>query len=107
MFDVYINEDMGCSKISKYRNNLGIKTATGANWYNSAITNIIKNKVYVGYIQWQKKDYKKSKNPNKIKTVKLRPKDEWIEAKGKHEPLISKRTWKKAQNILKKNGHVS
>lgn len=54
-----------------------------------------------------KKDYKKSKNPNKIKTVKLRPKDEWIEAKGKHEPLISEITWKKAQNILKKNGHVS
>ncbi|HFL3598594.1 TPA: recombinase family protein [Clostridioides difficile] len=107
IFDLYINEDMGCSKISKYLNNLGIKTATGANWYNSAITNIIKNKVYCGYIQWQKKDYKKSKNPNKIKTVKLRPKDEWIEAKGKHEPLISEITWKKAQNILKKNGHVS
>lgn len=50
----------------------------------------------------KKKDYKKSKNPNKIKTVKLRPKDEWIEAKGKHEPLISEITWKKAQNILKK-----
>lgn len=61
IFDLYINEDMGCSKISKYLNNLGIKTATGANWYNSAITNIIKNKVYCGYIQWQKKDYKNLK----------------------------------------------
>lgn len=50
---------MGCSKISKYLNNLGIKTATGANWYNSAITNIIKNKVYCGYIQWQKKGLQK------------------------------------------------
>ncbi len=107
IFDLYINENIGCNKISDYLNNRGFRTARGSKWYSSAVTNIIKNKVYCGYIQWQKKDYKKPKDINKRRVVKKRPEEDWIEAKGKHEPIVSEETWNEAQKILNGRTHVS
>jgi site-specific DNA recombinase len=107
IYDLYINENMGCNKISDYLNNRGFETARGSKWYRSAVSNIIKNKVYCGYIQWQKKDYIKPKDVNKKRTVKTKPTDEWIEAKGKHEPIVSEDVWNQAQKILNGRTRVS
>ncbi|MGL5329528.1 MAG: recombinase family protein, partial [Peptostreptococcaceae bacterium] len=105
IFDLYVNEGYGAKKIATHINRLGSRTSTGKEWYDSAILNIIKNKVYCGYIQWKKKEEKKSNDPRKKTDVRTRPREEWIESKGKHEPIVSEDIWNKAQRILKGKYH--
>lgn len=106
VYDLYINSNMGSTKIAQYLNSRGLLTARGSKWYGSAVVNMLKNKVYCGYIQWRKKDYTKPDDVNKCRTVKKNPKNDWIEAKGKHEPIISEEVWNQAQRILNTRTHV-
>lgn len=94
IFDMYLKGDGAC-KISNYLNELGYKTTTGRTWYEKGIRDIIKNKVYCGYIVWNKVERKR--NSSRTRGI-----EEQIEVKGKHEPIISEDIWNKAQNIRKK-----
>lgn len=100
------NERIATSKIAKRLNQLGYKTARGKEWNPSSVLNILKNAVYAGRIQWRKKEIKKSLTPGKKKDTRTRDRSEWIDVKGKHEPLISMETYQAAQEILKKKYHV-
>lgn len=106
IFEFYIYHSMGSNKIANKLNDLGYTTYTGKSWNPSSILNIIKNPVYAGKITWKKKEIKKSKDINKVKDTRTRPKDEWIIANGKHEPLISMDTFWRAQEILNKKYHI-
>lgn len=106
IFDLYVNNSIGARKIAIRLNYLGYKTNTGKEFYPSAVLNILKNKVYCGYVQWRKKEEKKSKDPNKKTDVRTRPIEEWIEAKGKHTPIISEELFNQAQLILKGKYHT-
>ena len=85
-------EGQGAGKIANYLNELGYKTTTGRSWYEKGVRDIIKNKVYCGYIVWNRVERKK-------KSSKVRPIDEQIEALGQHEPIITEDDWNKAQEI--------
>lgn len=91
IYSMYLNGN-GSSKIANYLNEIGYKTTTGRTWYEKAVRDIIKNKIYCGYIVWNKVERKK-------KSSKLKPIEEQIEAIGKHEPIISKDDWDRAQDI--------
>ena len=110
IFDLYTNNDpsirMGSNKIAQELNRLGKRTYTGKPWESSTVLFILKNEVYTGRLQWKKVESKKSKDPEKRRDVKTRPRDEWIDVQGKHEPLISKETFSKAKAILKSKYHV-
>ncbi len=110
IFELYTSDDpdmrMGANKIANELNRLGYKTATNRGWKNSSVLFIIKNAVYAGRIQWKKKEIKKSIRPDKKKETRTRPRSEWIDVEGKHEPLISMETYEKAQEILRKKYHV-
>ena len=106
IFDLYTEKGMGANKIAHELNRLGYTTYTGIEWKSSSVLNIIKNAVYAGRIQWRKKETVKSTEPGKRCDVRTRPRDEWIDVKGKHEPLVSMTTYKKAQDILKRKYHV-
>lgn len=97
---------LGSNKIAKRLNELGYKTYTGKKWSGHSVMNILKNAVYTGRIQWKKKQQTKSLDPGKKRDTKTRPKEEWIDVKGKHEPLISTETFQKAASILKQKYHV-
>jgi site-specific DNA recombinase len=97
---------LGSGKIANELNKLGYKSATGQEWKSSSVLTIIKNAVYVGRIQWKKKEGKKSKEPGKKKDVRTRPREEWIDVEGKHEPLVSLEMYEKAQEILSKKYHI-
>ena len=97
---------MGSGLIANELNKLGYQTATGKKWANWAVLSVLKNAVYAGRIQWKKKEEKKSAEPDKIMDVRTRPKEEWIDVEGKHEPLISMETFQKAQDILGDRYHV-
>lgn len=108
IFDWYTNPDkqLGSNKIANRLNDMGIKTYTGIKWTSPSVLNIIKNAVYKGTIEWKKKESKKSKEPGKVRTVKMRPQEEVISVKGKHEPLISDEVYQRAQEILAAKYHV-
>ncbi|WP_128895913.1 recombinase family protein [Longirhabdus pacifica] len=106
IFQWYTNENMGSTKIAHALNKLGLKTYTGKAWAAPSVLSIIKNAVYIGRIQWKKKESKKASEPGKARLIKTRPTSEWIDVSGKHEPLIEKSVYEKAQQILKKKQHV-
>lgn len=106
IFELYTEHGMGGNKIAKELNRLGEQTYTGKPWESSTVLFILKNEVYTGRLQWKKKEEKKSKTPGKKEDVRTRPREEWIDIEGTHEPLISKQTFQKAQDILKKKYHV-
>ena len=110
IFSWYTHEDpnqhMGTCKIANELNRLGYTSYTGIPWSPSSVLTIIKNAVYAGRMQWKKKEIKKSTEPNKAKDTRTRPKKEWIDALGKHEPLISMETYQKANDILKGKYHI-
>lgn len=107
IFDWYTNDDpekrLGSDKISNELNMLGFKTYTGMSWKSSSVLTIIKNPVYIGLIQWKKKETKKTATGRVVKT---RDEKDIITAKGKHVPLVSDELFKKAQEILKGKYHV-
>lgn len=106
IFDMYVNKDMGLEMISRELNSLGYKTQTGKPWYRSAITNIIKNPVYIGKLQWKKRDIRKSTTPGKKTDRTQRDKSEWIITDGKHEGIIDEATYYKAQEIIDAKYHA-
>lgn len=106
IFDLYVNHGMGCTKIAAHLTSLGYKSYTGKKWECSAVTNIIKNQVYIGKVVWKKKCIQKSSEPGKNKVAYTRPKDEWLVADGRHPALVDKETFAKAQEMIKAKYHA-
>ncbi|SDE83902.1 recombinase family protein [Sporomusa acidovorans] len=110
IFELYTNDSMdgrmGAHKIAAELNRMGKKTYSGRPWASSMVLNIIKNEVYIGRLQWKKKESKKSADPDKRRDTRTRPREEWIDVEGKHEPLVSKELFAKTQAILKGKYHV-
>lgn len=106
IFELYTNSGMGGAKIANELNRLGYPSYSGKKWGNSSVLNIIKNAVYAGRIQWQKKEYSNPADPAKVRESKTRPRSEWIDVAGKHEPLIPMYVYEKAQEILQRRYHI-
>ncbi|OPJ63633.1 recombinase family protein [Clostridium oryzae] len=106
IFDMYVNKQMGSGMIAEQLNSLGYKSAKGKAFGGSSIINILKNPVYIGNITWKKKLIKKSSDPNKSKDTHQRPKSEWIITKGKHEAIIDKNIFLRAQSIIADKTHI-
>lgn len=105
IFNMYVKGN-GASHISSYLNSLGYKSKNGNEFSPSSVLFILKNPVYIGKVTWKKKDIRKSKDPNKVKDTKTRPKDEWIISDGKHKPIINIDLFNKAQNIINSKYHI-
>ncbi|SFM46776.1 recombinase family protein [Salibacterium qingdaonense] len=100
------NQRLGSAEIANRLNEMSAPSYTGKLWEPSAVLNIIKNAVYAGRLQWKRKDIKKSTTPGKTKDTRTRPRNEWVDVEGKHEPLVSMELYEKAQDILKVRYHV-
>ncbi|EEP53350.1 recombinase family protein [Clostridium butyricum] len=105
IFDRYINGD-GAGTIASYLNSLGYKTKINKNFTASSVLFILKNPIYIGKITWKKKELKKSKSPNKVRDCKTRNKNEWIISEGKHDSIIDKNTFNRANELLQEKYHV-
>ncbi|ALS27151.1 recombinase [Paenibacillus sp. 32O-W] len=99
-------EQMGSSKIATKLNEMKIPSYTGRQWTPPTVLTILKNAVYVGRIQWKKKEQKKSRTPGKRRDTRMRDPSEWIDVPGKHEPLIDERTFQAAQERLQGRYHA-
>ena len=106
MFDWYTEEGRSCGWIAKQFTLMGVPTMRGGReWEQVTITDMLKNKHYLGLIEWGKCKVVRTKDPKTGNVVKHRvkadPKDV-REIKGKHEAIISGEQFEKAQARFKK-----
>ncbi|MFZ3171212.1 MAG: recombinase family protein [Carboxydocellales bacterium] len=111
IFEWYTQDDaelrMGTRKISNELNRLGIPSSKGGKWLGQTIAYLLKKIVYIGYIQYKKREIKKSVSPGKQWDTRTRPQNEIIEVIGKHQALISEEVFQKAKGLLAgQNRHV-
>lgn len=110
MYEWYTHDDlekrMGTNKIANELNDLGFRSYTGKPWTASSVLIVLKNKVNAGFLQWKKKEYKKTATG---RVVKSRNPEDVIVAVGKHDKYITdemRHRFNKAQEILKGKYHV-
>ncbi|MDO7908474.1 recombinase family protein [Paenibacillus sp. JX-17] len=107
IFDMYINQGLGTALIARKLNDLSIPTARNSVWTVATINGIIRNPVYYGVIAWRRRPEKRTRKNGILS--KSRPRvdpSEWLVAEGKHEAIITKEMWDKAQEILKSRSHA-
>lgn len=87
IFDKYVNEKMSIFALTKYLNNLGLKTSRGKPFEKRSLEYILQNPAYAGIIRW---------NRTKNETNEIRDKSEWIIQKGHHPAIISEELYNQA-----------
>lgn len=122
IYNWHVKEGLGKVSICHKLNDMGIINPTGHKrfelgqnynnyaskdneytWTPSTIRNILSNEVYIGHTVQGKRRVKSYK----VHKVELVPKEEWVKVENTHEPIIDKETFKKAQDINKKDMKVS
>lgn len=104
IFDWYVNEGIGATKIAQRLNAMGIPSRKGMIWKKSAIYNMIKNEHYTGKIVIRKQITVKSVEDLEITVHKLHNKDYEI-VDGNHPAIIDEETFYKANHKISK--HIS
>ncbi|MCX7570432.1 recombinase family protein [Tumebacillus sp. DT12] len=116
IFDWYVNEGMGGPTIAQRLESMGLPSPSNEIrvrygkpvdpkkvWKASTINAILKNEVYIGRVQWRKTKTVRRRQENgrykKIKSVD-RAREEWVEQKGTHEPLVTIEQFEKAQQLI-------
>lgn len=99
MFEKII-EGIGTTNLAHLLNELKYKPRKSKNWSAAMVRNILISKVYCGYNTWEKyKVVEEVINGEVVKKRRLNP--DYLECKGRQDPLISEETYNKVQEILK------
>lgn len=96
IFNQYVYERKSSFEIARHLNALGYKTSRNKQFERRGIEYILENPTYCGMIRWNHRC-------NETKTIKDR--SEWIVTEGKHEAIISKELFEKAQKRLSEKIH--
>ncbi|MEG0830460.1 MAG: recombinase family protein [Anaerovoracaceae bacterium] len=100
MFDLYVNNGYGDTRIARYLDEHGILNASGrTGWERTTIRRMINNPIYIGKIAWNKRSYNYEAGKRHDSTLK--PMAEWDIYDGKHEAIIDESTFWKAQELAK------
>ena len=101
IFDWYVNERIGATKICQRLNAMGIPARKGGLWKKSSIINILKNEHYIGKIVIRKHIDVKTVEDQEIITKTIRNKDYEI-VDGKHPAIIDEEIFYMAQNSIRR-----
>lgn len=99
MFDLYVNQGYGSHKIAKLLNGKGLTSLRGVPWSTTAVSRILKNKLYAGYVINGKSEISDFIE----KTRRKKDETEWIEIQRPELQIIPLEIWEKAQNVNKSN----
>lgn len=106
MFDWFTEEGRSAGWIARQFTLMGIPTQRGRKeWTKSTVSEMLRNKHYIGMIQWGLFKTVKNKDSKTGEVVKKRVKvkpEEVKEIKGKHKAIISDEQFYKAQARFKK-----
>lgn len=104
IFDMYVNQDLGCTTIAYRLDELGIKPPRGERWSMPSVKDMLENEHYIGKVKW---------NHRKVVTIvedgeirKTQPKariGEYLVYDGKHEAIISDELFQAAMEKKSRN----
>lgn len=100
IFDWYVNEMIGATKICQRLNSMGIPARKGGLWKKSSIVNILKNEHYIGKVVIKKHIDVNTVEDSTITTHCVFNPDYDI-TEGKHEAIIDEETFYKAQTKVR------
>ncbi len=106
IFRMYLN-GKSTTQIAAHYYNLGITSRSGTKFYTKFVSGILKNKVYLGTLVWNKKRYEKKVKTKDgygkgYKTVKNDP-SKIIEVPNTHEAIIKQKDFDAIQKLLTRN----
>jgi len=98
MFDLYVNQDMGCQSICNKFDEMGIKPPKGEHWSPAAMTKMLENIHYIGKVKWNhRKTLTIVEDGEFIQTRPVSKVGEYLIYDGKHEAIISEELFNAAQ----------
>ena len=102
IFQMYL-ANQSTSRITKHFYEKGYKTRCGGRFHSKLVRDILRNRIYIGEIEWNKNHYDPTQTTRKgLKYIK-NEKSKIVIGKGRHKPLVSKEDWNTVQDKLDKN----
>ena len=104
IFDLYVNKDMGFTRIAQTLDNTGIKAPKGKNWSPPAILDMLSNIHYIGKVKWNWRKTVTIVEEGDI--INTRPKakiGEFLIYDGRHEAIIPEALFNAAQEKQGRN----
>lgn len=101
IFDLYVDQGYGSHKIARLLNDRDLTSLRGVPWSTTAVSRILKNKLYAGYVVNGKSEVKDFIE----KTRRKKDEGEWIEIHRPELQIIPLEIWEKAQNVNKTNNN--
>ena len=101
IFDWYVNEEMGATKICQRLNDMGVPSRKGGLWKKSSVINILKNEHYIGKVVIKKHvDVNTVVDQEIIKQCVFNEDYEVVD--GKHPAIVEEDIFYKANNKVHK-----
>ena len=98
IFDMYVNKDMGTTKICNYLDEMKIKPPKGERWSPPAMKDLLDNIHYIGKVRW---NFRKTVTiVEESEIIKTRPNakvGEYLIYEGRHEGIISEELFNAAK----------
>lgn len=99
IFNWYCTEDIGVTAICRRLEELGIKTRNGGTiWKPTTIFNILDNVHYIGCVRWNWRKVVRIIEDQEVRKTRPKP-EEYLVFEGRHDGIISKELFDKAQEI--------
>ncbi len=98
----WYTEGRGVSLIVRRLNESGILSPTGKDWTNSVIRELLANPAYAGFVRWGYRAGVKTVSDGEVRLSNPRKKDYEL-FPARHEPLVSREIYDKAQELLARN----
>ena len=104
IFDMYVNQDLGCTTIAYRLDELGIKPPKGEKWSMPSIKEMLENVHYIGKVKWNYRKTVTIVEDGEIKKTQPKAKiGEYLVYDGKHEAIISDELFQAAQEKKGRN----
>lgn len=98
IFDLYVNKNMGTTRIARHLDSMGVKPPKGEFWSPAALGDTLANIHYIGRVRWNFRKTVQVVEDGEIR--KTRPSaqvDEYLIFPGKHPAIISEELFNAAQ----------
>lgn len=102
IFDWYANERIGVKKICRRLEDMNVRTKEGKTiWKGSMIYRILENVHYIGQVRWNWRKTVKIVENQEVREIRPKPHsvDEYMVYEGKHEGIVSKEIFDRAQEV--------
>lgn len=98
VFNLFTEEKLGTLVIARRLNALGLKPRIADRFTAAIVRDILNQRVYIGELTWERRKGKKTIKDGEV--TETHPVSEnYIVAKGLHEPIISREQFEKAQEL--------